>query len=471
MYSSDELQKAFNVRDPRYDGRFYVGVKTTQVYCRVVCPARPKIQNVLFFRSQAEAENSKFRPCLRCRPDISPEHSMWDGTGAVVNRAVKLISEGSADEISLEKLAERVGVTGRHLRRLFDRHLGASPIDVVTSKRLHSARLLLSQTRIPVTNIAFASGFSSIRQFNTAFKARYHKSPRDFRKTLPLHNDFNDEITFRIPVMAPYDWNYAYHVYESHPVKGIDRCADGTYSRLLNINGRPVRIEISFDEGRSELAVKVDGAEITDLREILATVRRVFDTQLNPHAVEVNSKIKLNGLRIPGAFDPFETAVCIILGQLVSTEQAARKCAKLVELYGEAVKTEREGLTHFFPTPKKLSDVSLREIGLTKMRERAIRELSRAVFDGTIQLGATADFEQTRKQLLEIDGIGPWTAEMITMRCLGDTNAFPAQDLIVRRAIEKFKLRQEDWSPWRSYLCLWIWKNHALTLSKKGKRK
>jgi len=463
----NSLYKAMLSRDARYDGRFYVGVKTTGIYCRPTCPARPKRENVTFYRSQAESENAGYRPCLRCRPDISPTHAMWDGTGAVVARAIQIISDGGADDVSLERLAGRLGVTGRHLRRLFDQHVGAAPIDVATSKRLHLARQLLSQTAMPVTEIAFASGFKSIRRFNDAFKARYRRSPRDFRHQ-GLSAATGDELRLRIPVLAPYDWDFHLRGRIAHLVSGAETAVGGRFQRVIRMKDRAVFIDVGFIEDESELDVVVHGARVDDLRPLMGIVRRAFDTQVNPLAVESASKIKFGGVRLPGAFDPFETAVCVILGQLISTEQALQKVERLVRRFGRPVGEPRGGLTHFFPAPETLATANLREIGLTKVRENAIRELSQRVARGSIDLSPSADFSAAREKLLEVPGIGPWTAEMIAMKCLGDADSYPASDLIVRRAVEKLGLDESKWKPWRSYLCLWIWKNYAQSLSKKG---
>ncbi|MEQ1875547.1 MAG: Ada metal-binding domain-containing protein [Bdellovibrionia bacterium] len=464
----DICYKAMAARDPRYDGRFYVGVQTTGIYCRPTCPARPKKENVSFYRSQAGAENAGFRPCLRCRPDISPNHSMWEGTAAVVGRAIQIISIGGADDESLERLACRLGVTGRHLRRLFDQHVGAAPIDVATSKRLHIARQLLSQTRISVTDIAFASGFKSIRRFNQSFKDRYRRSPREFRNF--EDTDHGEGIRLRLPVLGPYDWEFQLHGRAGHLVSGLESVSEGRFQRVLRFGDRPVFLDVGYDRKTSELDVEVRGALVTDLRPLIATVKHAFDTQLNPAAIELNTKIRLGGVRLPGAFDPFETAVCVILGQLVSTEQAMKKSEKLVQLFGEPIGEPQPGLTHFFPKPEILAEANLRSIGLTRAREAAIRTLSSAVAAKKIDLGPSADFQAMRQALLEIPGIGPWTTEMIAMRCFGDMNAFPASDLIVRRAMAKLRLDHAKWQPWRSYLCLWIWKTYAQSLSKKGER-
>lgn len=464
----DTLYKAMLTRDRRFDGRFYIGVKTTGIYCRPICPARPKKENVVFYRSPTEAENAGFRPCLRCRPDISPGMQMWEGTAALVGRALKLINSGEADTISLAEFAAKLGLSDRHLRRLFEEHLGAAPIEVAISKRLHLARQLLSQTSLSVTEIAFASGFSSIRRFNEAFRSRYRRAPRDFRKHQDSSSLSENSLRLELPILEPYDWNYALQFFKRHTVFGVEHIEGTVYHRLVP-GPRPVRIRVERDPQKPQLNVDVEGSEVSALRPLLTKVRDLFDVDHNPfHPVGEGSF--LGGLRIPGAFDPFETAVCIILGQMVSVEQAAVKVRRLVELYGNPVKSPFTHLTHQFPQPEVLATADLRAVGGTKVRSTAIRELASRWARGDLTLGRACSLTEARAQLGSIPGIGPWTVEMIAMRCLGDPNAFPKSDLIVARALEQFKIQAESWSPWRSYLSLWLWKNYAQDLSKRRRK-
>ncbi|MGE3758409.1 MAG: DNA-3-methyladenine glycosylase 2 family protein [Pseudobdellovibrionaceae bacterium] len=463
----ETLYKAMLARDKRFDGRFYIGVKTTGIYCRPICPARPKKENVNFYRSQTEAENAGFRPCLRCRPDISPGAQMWDGTAAVVGRALKMISSGEADAMSLQTFATKLGITDRHLRRLFEDHLGASPVDIAISKRLHLARQLLSETSLPITEVAFASGFNSIRRFNEAFKKKYKRSPRDYRQKSGNQNE--DVLKVCLPFIEPYDWSYVYEFLDRHSTFGLEHFEDGKYHRLAVVNNKPARLTIERDSSKAQLLVEIEGANVADLRGILAGVRNLFDLDHNPY--QTHDSKKLGGIRIPGSFDPFETAIGIILGQLVSTEQAKIKIKKLVEHFGNPIASPFANLTHSFPSPKVLSAGDLTPIGSTKVRSESIRELSKKVASGEIVLSRTAPLQETREKLLAIKGIGPWTVEMISMRCLGNTNAFPDKDLIIKRAVEKLKLDSETWHPWRSYVTHWIWKNYAKSLSMKGQKK
>lgn len=449
------LYKAMLARDKRFDGRFYIGVRTTGIYCRPVCPARPHARNVDFYRSSAEAESKGFRPCLRCRPDLSPSSPLFQGTAAVVGRALRLLSEDEAE--SLEALAARLGLTSRHLRRLFDEHVGASPVEVAGSKRLHHARLLLSQTSLPITEVAFASGFRSLRRFNAAFAEKYRKAPREFRKEglAPSAG-----LTLELPVLAPFDWRYLHSFLRAHATEGLERFGEHTYERIL---GHHSRLLATFHDDKITLAL--DGVDPAALRPLLARVRRLFDIDHNPAALAQD----LAGIRVPGAFDGFETAVFIILGQMVSVAAARGKVAKLMELHGEPVQSAWPGLNRLFPSPARLAaadpEALGRALGITRVRTGALRALALAVHEKRIDLSPTAPLEETRAKLAALPGVGPWTVEMIAMRCLGDPDAFPARDLIVLRAVEKLSLNHAEHAPWRAYLALWIWKNYAAELS------
>jgi AraC family transcriptional regulator of adaptative response / DNA-3-methyladenine glycosylase II len=458
-------------RDKRYDGRFYCGVKTTGIYCRPICPAKPKKENISFYKSSTEAENAGFRACLRCRPDLAPGSALWGGTAAVVGRALTMIARGEADEISLEQFAAKLGLSDRHLRRLFEEHLGASPTDVATSKRLHLARQLLAQSNLPITDVVFTSGYQSVRRFNEAFKEKFRASPSSVRrsKNMELFKGSNF-IQIELPVISPYDWGHIFVFLKSHVTYGIESFSDQKYRRTLALGQSVGAVEIGYDSKKSQLTASISISDPLHLREVIERIRDLFDTRLNPHSqtsMIMHYKKEL-GIRIPGAWEPFETAVCIILGQLVSVEQARFKIKKLIDQYGTAITNPIfEGCTKIFPNAKVLAEASLKNIGITKVREQAIKELSKQVFEGRIDLSRTANVQKTKDQLLEIKGIGAWTVEMIAMRCLGDPNAFPKTDLIVKRALEHNKILEGDWSPWNAYVTLALWKNHAKDLSKK----
>lgn len=477
----DRLYKIVCARDKRYDGRFYCGVRTTGIYCRPICPARPKLANLNFYRSAAEAENAGYRACLRCRPDLAPNSVQWDGTAAVVGRALSLIARGEADGVPLESFAARLGVSARHLRRLFDEHVGASPVEVAASKRLHLARQLLLQSNLPVTDVAFASGYQSLRRFNEAFQEKFRAPPTAVRRRAtasPYHSDGG--ITLELPVIAPFDWDHLHGFLQNHAVAGVENFSDGRYQRSFALGETTGAIDVGFDAKKSQLTVRVLADDFAPLRLVLEKVRDLFDARLNPHAHPGDldagdpiAAIYLDslGLRIPGAWDSFETAVSIILGQLVSVEQGRRLMQRVVERFGKRVAVPRiAGCMHLFPEPRVLANADLRAIGLTQVRADAVRELSRQVLAGKLNLSRTADLEETRARLRAVPGIGPWTVELIALRCLGDTNAFPASDLILARALKQHPTSAGDWSPWNAYIALALWKKYAVLLSRKRRR-
>lgn len=478
---TDTLYLAFSTRDPRHDGRFYVGVTTTGIYCRPTCPARPKKENIRFFRSKAEAENAGFRPCLRCRPDLSPTSIQWQGTAAVIARAFGMINRGEADGSKLSDLAERLGMTDRHLRRLFREHLGASPLEVAISRRLHLARQLLSQTRLSITDIALASGFSSLRRFNDAFVTTYQRNPSDFRKDEGDAAAAADTLTLRIPYVERYDWDNLMRYFARHEVYGIDAIDDNCYLRHLKTATAESYLKVAHLEGSRSLQVTLKVGDFSEIRRLIDQIRSVFDVDHNPSQItlppDCPSALKElldggAGIRVPGAFDPLETAVSVILGQLVSTDQGRLNLRKLVEKYGERSKVPHHPrLSHFFPAPMVLATEELTSLGFTKVRANAIREIAIATLEGRLDLSRICDLERTRKALLNIKGIGPWTIEMIALRCLGDTNAFPGSDLIINRALEHYRIIPEQFSPWQSYLALSIWKSHLTGLSQGPLRK
>jgi AraC family transcriptional regulator of adaptative response / DNA-3-methyladenine glycosylase II len=435
----ETFYKALRSRDKRYDGRFYAGVRTTGIYCRPVCPARPLLKNVEFYRSAAEAEGAGYRPCLRCRPDLAPSSPLFQGTGAVVQRALRLIHEGGADSASLSKLSDRLGITDRHLRRLFAEHLGASPVEVATSKRLHLARQLLSQTRLGITEIAYAAGFRSLRRFNDAFRKHYKRAPREYRKEIP---EGGTGLRLELPVHEPYDWRAHLRFLARHAIPGLEKVENEMYERVLGPAGV---LRVGFVPGK--LLITLEGCEVSRLRGELERVRHLFDTDHNPALLPRGA----NGLRIPGAYDGFETAVNIILGQLISTEAARKLSARFLE-------------NGAFLSPAQLKDRDLPF--LPRVKAAAIRELARAVHAGEISLLRSAPLEETRARLGAIRGIGPWTVELIALRCLADTDAFPSSDLVVARALQNARVRPNGWRPWRGYLTVRLWNQ-----SKQGKTK
>lgn len=454
LESAYQLIKA---KDRRFDGRFYWGVRTTRIYCRPSCGASPKPENIKIYRSKAEAENAGLRPCLRCRPDLSPQSPLWEGTGAIVNRALRYINIEQQE--SLARVSDKLGITDRHLRRLFDEHLGASPMDVILSDRLHTARALLSQTQLTITEIAFASGFNSIRRFNDAFKKKYRRQPKDFRSKKQTQSP---DLVVHLNYFEPYDWDGIFSFLKRHAVYGSESICGDEFRRYLYVNSNLIKIRVK--NVKAALEVSIENCKVADLRYVIKKVRSVFDIDHNPYVLmqyKLKDQRKWPGIRIPGSFDIFETMITIILGQLVSTEMAQKKVQKLVQLYGQKISDD----CTLFPTPQSLVTADFSTIGMTRTRETAIKEICKLAIQGKLEA-------ITPEELLQVNGIGPWTVEMIRMRCFGDVDAYPGTDLIVKRAEESFKIDSKQWTPWRAYLALWIWRQYAQSLSyKKGNKK
>jgi AraC family transcriptional regulator, regulatory protein of adaptative response / DNA-3-methyladenine glycosylase II len=465
--NTDTLYRALTARDPRYDGRFYFGVTTTGIYCRPICSARPHREHILIFKSKAEAEKAGYRPCLRCRPDLSPGSVQWRGTEAVVTRALGMINRGEADEVSLAALADRLGISDRHLRRLFREQLGASPVEIAISRRLHLARQLLSETLLSITEIALASGFNSLRRFNDAFSTTYQVPPSRFRAQQACERQATDTITLRLPYCAPYDWDTMIRYFARHQVHGVDAVENSSYLRQFKgAQGESlIRVEHLEREHALRLSLRVE--DFRQLRPLIEQVRTVFDLEHNPQQIELpgctaglaEAVGTPGGLRIPGSFDALETAVTIILGQLVSTDQARLNVRKLVEAWGDPSRAGlHPGLSHFFPAAEVLAREDLSTLGFTRVRAGAIRELARAHLGGELDLSRSCDLQATRTRLLQIKGIGPWSAELIALRCLGDPDAFPGSDLVLKRAAAAGDCQPENFSPWRGYLAFALWK-------------
>jgi AraC family transcriptional regulator of adaptative response / DNA-3-methyladenine glycosylase II len=456
MRTRDEqnYRKIIERRDPRYDGRLYWGVITTRIYCRPICPARPKPENIRIFKSTTEAEKAGFRPCLRCRPDLAPGSQRWGGTAVSVARALRLMEEQSGEPLAVGELAAKLGMSDRHLRRLFLEHLGVSPVEIMVNRRLHLARQLIVETRQPLTAIAFAAGFQSIRRFNEAFQELYQRPPSAFRKD--PGRDVEPGLRLRLAVRPPYDWSTLLAFLRRHQTYGVESVNDSSYTRYIPQKDQPPgQLLVTFD--KDALQVEFQNIKLAALRPLMARLRHLFDADHNPKDLPQDSTRSPDGIRIPGCFDAFEAAVSIILNQLVSAAHARQMMQRLVITYGHRL-TEEEIFA--FPPPEVLKNAGLEAIGLTRQKAKAIRELSRLVDEGHLLLSGMADLAATRKILASISGIGPWTVELIAMRCLGDADAFPRKDLIVQRTgVQDEKL----WMSQRSYLTHIIWRDYAQT--------
>jgi AraC family transcriptional regulator of adaptative response / DNA-3-methyladenine glycosylase II len=461
--TDSDYKQIIQRRDPRYDGRFYFGVTTTKIYCRPVCPAKPKPENVVIYKSRTEAEKAGYRACLRCRPDLAPGSKIINAGERIVGNGLRLIEESSDDNPSVECLARSLGISGRHLRRVFDEQLGASPIEIMQTRKLHLAKQLILETRKPITEIAFAAGFNSIRRFNESFKASYRLKPSELRKNGGVHAQNEDEITLKLLVRKPYDFSGVLSYLRRHAARGIENVGAHYYERYILNKQSFSTVRITIDKRQDALLVNLKEFALNQICPVLVKLRRLFDVDHNPTHLPRTRQGKQPGVRVPGSFDPFETAVSIILGQLVSIQQATRKLSELIQQFGAPIDGEA---IYRFPFPSELMTEEIEIIGITKAKAGAIRALSSMIHSHELTFSYSADMAKTRKQLLSIKGVGPWTTEMIMMRCFGDADAFPKSDLIIRRALEQNLIDESPWRTNRSYMVHYVWNEFAKNLSR-----
>jgi AraC family transcriptional regulator, regulatory protein of adaptative response / DNA-3-methyladenine glycosylase II len=458
-------ERARLARDPRFDGRFFIGVKTTGIYCRPICPAPPaKAKNVVYYPTAAAAAEAGFRPCLRCRPEASPGTPAWLGTSASVSRALKLIGESALDDGGVDQLAERLGIGARHLRRLFLRHLGATPVAVAQTRRLHFAKKLIDETNLPMTQIAMSAGFGSIRRFNATFQKLYGRSPSELRQS--SQRDANGhapgEYSFRLGYRPPYDWNSLVGFLGPRAIPGVETVTADEYRRTIFLDGQPGTISVrppARPIDGNYLGLHIRYPNPAQLFRIVERVRRIFDVgadpaevagQLGRHARLKEAVRAFPGLRVAGCWDGFEMSVRAILGQQVSVKGASTIAGRVAAKFG-AIAPEGDGV--LFPEAGALAEADLESAGITKQRARSIRELASAVAKHEIGFDGALDPDQFEQRITRISGIGPWTAQYIAMR-LGEPDAFPAGDLYLREAAPD----SEAWRPWRAYAAMYLWK-------------
>jgi AraC family transcriptional regulator of adaptative response / DNA-3-methyladenine glycosylase II len=499
----DALDRARLSRDPRFDGKFFIAVTSTGIYCRPVCPSpTSKSSNVRYYPTAAAAAEAGFRPCLRCRPEAAPGTPAWLGTSAVVRRALRLIDDGLLDEGSVDALAASVGIGSRHLHRLFVQHVGASPVAVAQTRRLHFAKRLLDETKLPITQIALASGFASLRRFNASFQRTYGRAPRELRRERRngCGTENGDKVVLRLAYRPPYDWIQVRDFLAARAVPGVERVDERGYARTVvprpaigasaatrgsrasgadsvTLSGGSddhaiVSVRALDDEDALEL--RVCGAAPAALFHLSAGARRMFDLAADPAriaaAFEPDALLaplvrRRPGLRIPGAWDPFECAVRAVLGQQVSVAAGRTFAARLVARFGRPIPGGTDGLTHLFPSPAALAGADLDGLGLTKTRAGALKALARAVADDDLDLDAPV--EEVTAALAALPGLGEWTAQYVALRSLGEPDALPAADLVLRRmaasggaplTARALGARAEAWRPWRSYAVLHLWR-------------
>lgn len=476
-----DFYQAMLARDHRFDGKFFVAVKTTGIYCRPICPARPKRENLEFFPDAASAELAGYRPCLRCRPECAPLTPAWRGKQALVQRALKLIAKNELHHTSEEKFAERLGVSARHLRRLFAAEMGQTPKQISDNNRLDFARKLVVETRLPILTVAQTAGFGSLRRFNDAFRRRFRRPPSKLRKA-GAERDIKEGVELKLSFRPPYDWQSLIQFYRTHTIPGVERVVGSRFERVFRIENSLGCFQVEPIVGTHQLKLKVVTEDLRILFKVTSRVRRMFDLDSDPGLIaECFAQIPLlgklcrryPGLRLPGGWDPFETAICSILGQLVSAEQRCNLIGQLVRSYGEPIVHPRSReRAYLFPGPDVLAHSDLEQIGTTAARKEAIRAFSGRVLSGSISLSEAQEPTAFRKALLETKGLGPWSAEYISLRAIGDTDAFPSTDLILKQVLKLCpELDLEKLKPWRSYAAIYLWKAFAEKLSNKSRRR
>jgi AraC family transcriptional regulator of adaptative response / DNA-3-methyladenine glycosylase II len=469
------LDRARTSRDPRFDGRFFIAVTSTGVYCRPICPVRsPKRENIRYYRTAAAAAEAGFRPCLRCRPEAAPGTPAWFGTSAVVRRALRLIDDGCLDQESVDALAAKLGIGARHLDRLFVEHVGASPNAVAQTRRLHFAKRLLDETNLPITEIALAAGFRSVRRFNTAFLSTYRRSPRELRakhRRKSATND-RDEVVLRIAFRPPYDWRHMQGFLAARAIPGVERVDARGYARTLACGASHAIVLVRPSDSENVLELRVRGATPSALYPISSTARRMFDLGADPRGIVQAFKgdsllaplvHQRPGLRIPGVWDPFECAVRAVVGQQISVAAGRTMVARLVTRLGQPVCDGADGLTRLFPSADRIASADLDGLGFTSARKQTLQTLAQSVAGG---LNLAGPSEEVIPGLTALPGIGAWTAQYIALRALGEPDAFPGADLILRRVASgngvaltarELEERAEAWRPWRAYATLHLW--------------
>jgi AraC family transcriptional regulator, regulatory protein of adaptative response / DNA-3-methyladenine glycosylase II len=460
-------------RDARFDGKFFIAVRSTAIYCRPICPVRTlRESSVRYYATAAAAAEAGFRPCLRCRPESSPGSPAWLGTSTTVSRALRLIGEGALEDGGVEVLAERLGVGARHLRRLFLQHLGATPVAVAQTRRLHFAKRLIDETSLPLNEVALASGFGCVRRFNAGVRKVYDRTPSQIRRLARQRlAQPENQYVFRLHFRPPYHWGALLDFLAARATPGVEVVEGGCYRRTISVGGRDGSLEVSLAEDGDALLLRISFGDPQALFFIVERVRGLFD--LNADWAAIGQSLRADpslaalvdadpGLRVPGCWNGFELAVRAILGQQVTVKGATTLAGRMAARFGRAFRGAEE-LTHLFPVAEVLAEARLGEIGLTGARVETVRGLARAVCGGKVCFDGRLDSETLLGRLREIPGIGDWTAQYVAMRALGEPDAFPSSDLGLLRALgvgkaRELERRSEAWRPWRAYAAMYLWR-------------
>jgi AraC family transcriptional regulator of adaptative response / DNA-3-methyladenine glycosylase II len=482
----DICYSAHKARDARFDGRFFTAVTSTGIFCRPICPApTPKPEHCRFFNCAAAAQQAGFRPCLRCRPELAPDIVAALESRAVVSRALDLVADGALDEGTVADLAARVGVVDRHLRRLFDQHLGTTPVAVAQTRRLLFAKQLLDETSLSVMNVAMASGFGSVRRFNEVVQRVYGRAPRDLRRSrieTPA-GDPAPDVVLRLPFSPPYDWDRLARFLGPRAIPGVESVTPTSYQRTISLEGQRGYVSVRPVEGQPYLEATIRHPDVRALGQTVERLRRVFDVGANPDGISAHLSAdpllaplvaSAPGLRVPGAGDGFELAVRAVLGQQVSVAAATTLAGRLAQAHGEPLAIDPPpwadpSLRLVFPTAERLASADLAAIGLTRARTAAIAALATAVAADPSLVRRGRDLDEHVAKLCRLPGVGAWTAQYIAMRAGHEPDAFPTTDLGIRRSLgsllgltgpasaELVRSHAENWRPWRAYAAMYLW--------------
>ena len=501
------LYEVLRTRDERFDGRIFVAVKTTRIYCRPICRARlPKIENCMFYPIAAMAEKHGYRPCLICRPELAPGETMLAGVGDapsderisadLANRIVRRIEDGVLNDHSVDDLASEFDISARYLRIVLARYIGVTPVELAQTRRLLHAKQMLTESNLNIVEVAFAAGFNSLRQFNHVFKKKYRLAPRDFRKALPLRNakssaksavkstkvaraSQHECVQLRLDYRPPLNWLGLTGFLGTRAIPGVEHVEGQRYLRSVAIGEYSGWVIVeqrrgSEKEVRNSLQVSISDSLVPVSMQIMASIRSVFDVRADVAAIELQLREdtllaatvkKYSGMRLPGAFDGFELLLRAILGQQISVKGATTLAGRFAKAFGDRVDSPFLEITRSTPSAERLADAEvscIQEQGLPHKRAATIKAAARAMCDGKLQLSPGADPAATAAALIEIPGIGEWTADYVAMRALDWPDAFPSGDLGVKKAMNLTKrkdvlARAEAWRPWRAYATMYLW--------------
>lgn len=473
ILNADQCYQSVLSRDSRFDGRFFIAVRTTRIYCRPICRVKPPLRrNCIFFAHAAEAEVAGYRPCKRCRPELAPGSSAMEVSSELARRTVACIHQDFLADHSLEELAAKLGITDRQMRRVFQDEFGVSPIEYWQTQRLLLAKQLLTDSSLSVASVAMASGFQSLRRFNVALKERYRMTPTELRKRQKAHPaEHASEFSFRLSYRPPFDWDHLLGFLARRAIPQVETVKEGAYFRTVRLsrqNGEHTGfLEVRHEPGQRMLRVRLSDSLAPVCVVVLERIKRLFDLESDPLAInQVLGPLAKNraGLRVPGSFDSFEMSVRAILGQQISVTGARTLAGRLVTRFGMPIDVPVGSLSHLFPSAARMARATVDEIsrlGIIGRRAETILALAKAISRGDLLLEPGNRVEGTLRQLRQIPGIGEWTAQYLAMRALSWPDAFPHSDLGICKALGEKPKRvlelAEKWRPWRAYAALHLW--------------